>query len=447
MSEWDTVRSMPGDQLMTGAPPPADRLVTLGNWQQHPFNRWSFQHMREVMPTQRISRGYGPVVPLEFAVDDATVRQVPVTRLDGSESTVGQVLADTWTDAVLVMHGGRVVLEEYDNQMRVDTRHLLMSVTKSVVSCVTGVLVERGVLDPEDRIEKYVPEVADSGYGGARIRDLLDMRSGVAFSEEYQDPEAEVRVIERHMGWRPRRDGQRDLGLYGYLATLGTDTAHGGTFVYRSADTDMLGWAVERAAGARMAELISHLVWQPIGAEYDADITCDAYGSVVHDGGMSATTRDLARFGQLLLHDGEVAGTQVVPAAWLRQARTLDPDIREAFRAGASEPFLPGGWYRNQFWHVPARSGDVQMCLGIHGQMVLVDFHTDTVAVKFSTWPDPQNPAYLIDTIAAFTAIGRHLSGLPASAAAPSGRSAPTESGLIKGHGEQREHPPTSASA
>jgi CubicO group peptidase (beta-lactamase class C family) len=406
---------MSSDELMVGAPPPEQARVSLANWQEPPFNRWSFQHLREVIPSQRISRGEGAARSLYWELDPGSVEDLPVTRVNGEDSTVARVLADTWTDAVLIMHQGAVVLERYYTGMLVDSPHLLMSVSKSLVGCVTGILADQEVVDPQQQVSKYVPEIAGSGYDGARVRDLLDMRSGVAFSEAYHDPDAEVRVIERHMGWRPREDGQQDLGLYGYLATLGTDTDHGKTFVYRSADTDMLGWVCERAAGARMADLISVLLWRPMGAEYDAEVSCDAYGSAVHDGGISTTARDLARFGQLLLDDGMVEGRQVVPPWWLQEARTPDADVRDAFAASESEPFLPGGWYRNQFWHLPARNGNVQLCLGIHGQMVLVDHNTSTVAVKFSTWPDPQNPGYLSDTISAFTTAGRHLAGLPAT--------------------------------
>ena len=200
------------------------------------------------------------------------------------------------------------------------TPHLLMSVTKSVVGCVAGILAGQGLLDPEAPVTTYVPEVADSGYDGATVRHLLDMRTGVAFRETYLEPDAEVRVMERSMGWRPLLEGD-PVGMYDYLTTLGTAGAHGGDFTYRSADTDMLGWVLERASGTRMADLVSSLLWVPIGAEHDADITCDPVGSAIHDGGMSATARDLARFGQLLLDDGRVDGDEVVPASWLADAR------------------------------------------------------------------------------------------------------------------------------
>ena len=397
---------------MTGFPSDPGTRVTLVNWQDPPFNRWSFQHLRELIPTQRISRGHGQaryLAPSDAALDPATVT---VHRVDDRVATLAEVLGETWTDAVVVVHDGRIVLESYDNGMTPDTVHLLMSITKSVVGCVAGVLVARGQLDPELPIDLYVPEVAGAGYGGARVRDLLDMRTGVLFREEYTNPHSEIREMERHIGWRPGLSPGYIGGMYAFLASMSAVGPHGGSFVYRSADTDMLGWVCERAAGVRMADLISMLVWQPMGAEFDAEITCDGVGSAIHDGGMSATARDLARFGQMLLDDGHVAGMPVVPSQWLAQSRTIDPDIRGAFAASGSESTLTGGWYRNQFWYVPGPLGDLQVCLGIHGQMVLVDRATRTVSVKLSTWPSAQSPAYLLDTIRAFAATGRHLAGL-----------------------------------
>ena len=204
---------------MEGFPPPRESQVNLGNWQEPPFNRWSFQHLREVIPTQRIARGL-VARPLDDADDPLVPDDVAVTRFGSGSPTISGVLADTWTDAVLALHDGRVVLERYFGGMRADTRHLLMSVSKSVVGCVTGILVDQGRLDTDVPITRYVPEIAGSGYDGATVRHLLDMRTGVAFSEVYQDPDAEVRVIERHMGWRPD-GGSNSVGMYAYLASLG----------------------------------------------------------------------------------------------------------------------------------------------------------------------------------------------------------------------------------
>ena len=392
--------------LMTGFPPAPDEQVTLANWQDPPYSRWAFRHMREIIPSQRITAGPGEPAPLPAA--SGPLPDPPVWRLDGSTATAAEVFADTHTDALVVLHDGHLVAERYDDGMTAATPHLLMSVSKSLVGCVAGVLTDRGLLDPAAPVTAYVPEARSSGYGGATIRHLLDMRTGVAFRETYTKLDAEVRVMERSMGWRPAQPGD-PAGAYPYLTTLGQAGPHGGEFTYRSADTDMLGWVCERASGTRMADLISALIWQPMGAERDGEVTCDPLGSAIHDGGVSVTARDLARFGQMLIDDGMVRGYPVVPAAWLAATRDPGPGVREAFAVTDNELVLPGGWYRNQFWVIPGPGGAVLVCLGIHGQLVYADRATRTVVAKLSSWPDPQHTGYLLDTLRACAALAAHL--------------------------------------
>jgi CubicO group peptidase (beta-lactamase class C family) len=363
--------------------------------------------MREIIPSQPIPAGSASPVPLPDA--SRPLPDPPVWRLDGSAATAAEVFADTCTDALVVLHDGHLVAERYDDGMTAATPHLLMSVSKSLVGCVAGVLADRGRLDPAAPVTAYVPEAGSSGYAGATIRHLLDMRTGVAFDETYAELDAEVRVMERSMGWRPARPGD-PAGAYEYLTTLGQAGPHGGEFTYRSADSDMLGWACERASGTRMADLISALIWQPMGAERDGEITCDPLGSAIHDGGVSATARDLARFGQMLIDDGVVRGHPVVPAAWLAATRAPGPGVREAFAVTGNEFVLPGSWYRNQFWVLPGPGGPVLVCLGIHGQLVYADRATRTVVVKLSSWPDPQHTVYLLDTLRACAALAAQLS-------------------------------------
>jgi CubicO group peptidase (beta-lactamase class C family) len=394
-------------ELMTGFPPAPESQVTLANWQDPPFNRWAFKHLRELIPSHVIPAAPPGAAPLPASA--LPLGNPPLTRLDGSAATLDAVLAETFTDAFLVMHDGQVVAERYYDGMTAGTRHLLMSVSKSILGCVAGVLADRGLLDPRAPVTAYVPEAARSGYAGATIRDLLDMRTGVAFRETYTAPDAEVRVMERSMGWRPMQPADPQ-GAYPYLLTLGSAGPHGGDFSYRSADSDMLGWACERASGIRIADLVSALVWQPIGAEADAEITCDPLGSAIPDGGISATARDLARFGQMLVDDGVARGQVVVPEAWLADVRSPEPGVRDAFARTDNEPVLPGGWYRSQFWVIPGPGGPVLVCLGIHGQLIYADRASRTVVVKMSTWPDAQNTAYLLDTLGACAAVADWMS-------------------------------------
>jgi len=390
--------------------------VTARNWQDPPVNRWSYWHVDEILPTYRVSRGDGPprALPPSAAADGGSLLAVPVTRADLSASSVGEVLDDTFTDAYLVLQDGELVTERYGPLGAPDRPHALMSVSKSVVGCVAAVLIDRGQLDPDREITDYVPELAASGYAGALVRHVLDMRSGVRFLEEYANPESDIRRLDEWIGWQPGQGEPR--GLYRFLATLEAEAPHGERFLYRSAESDVLGWVCERAAGLPMATLISELIWAPMGAEHDAVLLHDGVGTAVHDGGLCATARDAARFGQMLLDgglipDGTGGSRRVVPPQWLRRAWAVDSDTRAAFAASPAEWAFPGGWYRHQFWFRPGDYGDVLLCLGIHGQMLHLSRRTSTVCVKFSTWPQAQNPAYLEDTLRAFDAVGGFLAG------------------------------------
>jgi CubicO group peptidase (beta-lactamase class C family) len=423
------------------APGGQGAAVTALNWQEPPGNRWAFWHVADILPTHRVPRGGGPVRPLPLSGASADVLTVPVARADGPATTVGEVLDDTYTDAYLVLQDGKLVTEWYGSLGAPDRPHALMSISKSVVGCVAAVLIDRGLLDPDREITAYVPELAASGYAGALVRHVYDMRSGVRFGEEYANPQADIRRLDEWVGWHPGRSEPR--GLYRFLATLEAEAPHGERFLYRSAESDVLGWVCERAAGRPMAELMSELIWAPMGAEHDAILLEDGFGAAVHDGGLCATARDVARFGQLLLAGGVVpeepggaggvvppgssrvpdgtGGTRrVVPPQWLRRAWAVDADARTVFAASPAEWAFPGGWYRHQFWFRPGDHGDVLLCLGIHGQMLHVSRRTGTVCVKFSTWPDAQNHVYLEDTLRAFDAVGGFLAGR--DPAGPGGR-------------------------
>ena len=391
--------------------------VTARNWQDPPFNRWAYWHVGEILPTYPVSRGDGPARPLpESAGGRPGLLAVPVTRADGSASTVAEVMADTFTDAYLVLRDGEVAAEWYGPLGAPDRPHALMSVTKSIVGCVAAVLIDRGQLDPDGEVTSYVPELAASGYAGALVRHVYDMRSGVRFLEEYANPDSDIRRLDEWVGWQPDGRQGEPRGLYRFLTTLPAEAPHGERFLYRSAESDVLGWVCERAAGRPMAALLSELIWAPMGAGHDAVLLHDGLGTAVHDGGLCATARDVARFGQLLLDGGLIpdgaGGTRrVVPPQWLRRAWAVDADARTVFAASPAEWAFPGGWYRHQFWFRPGDYGDVLLCLGIHGQMLHVSRRTNTVCVKFSTWPEAQHPAYLEDTLRAFDAVGGFLAG------------------------------------
>ena len=386
---------------MRGTPPPPDRLVTLDNWQDPPFSRWGFQHVRELIPTARIAGAPGPARALPRAECDLS----GLSFRSGRRSlSVASMLDETATDGFLVLHHGRVVMERYANGLTPDRTHLLMSVSKSIVSTVAGILAGRGLLDVRRPVTHYLPELAGGSFEGATVQQLLDMRTGTRFNEDYEDPAAEVRTYEQIYLWRPRRSADLPEDACSYIATLENDGPHGGPFRYRSILTNVLGWVIERAGGARLPELIERELWQPMGAEFDAEITVDAHGNAMADGGVCATLRDLGRFGLLFADAGLRGRRRIVPSAWIRDTVRGAPDGREAFAAGpdAGER-RPGAHYRNKWW-VVAPDVPAFAALGINGQMVFVNSPARVVIAKLSTWAtalDPLADRWTFDAAAA----------------------------------------------
>jgi len=387
--------------------------VTLDNWQSAGQLHWTFQHVADFLPTAVISRGSGPVA--EFAPapdgDSSELAEIPLyDRTNGRRTTVGEVMAATVTDGWIVTRRGKLLGEFYYGGMRADTSHLLMSVSKSLVGMVVGALTEDGTVDVDAELTYYVPALANSGYAGATVRHLLDMRSGIKFSENYLDPTAEVRLIEQAIGWAPHTVPNLPTTMYDFLLTLRQKSPHGGPFEYRSCETDVLGWICEAASSLRMPELMSEVLWAKLGASQDAAIGVDSVGTGMFDGGINACLSDLVRFGSVFLRGGtSLTGQQVVPLSWIADTLTGGVDSRTAFSSSPDDNRMPGGMYRNQCWF-PYSGNNVLLCLGIHGQMIYVNRAADMVAAKLSSWPVPQDATKLFPTVAAFDAIAAALS-------------------------------------
>lgn len=389
--------------LMAGFPPPEDKLVTAANFQDAPFNRWGFLHISQVLPTAPISRGEGPVALLPRAEQD-----LGGIRFAGASgpTTVAEMLAYTYTDGFLVLRDGVIVTEHYANGMQPETRHLLMSVSKSITGTLAGVLVGRGRLDPAATVPTYVPELAQGAYAEATVQQLLDMAASVVFNEDYADPASEIQRQDRATGWRTARDGDI-LGNYRFIPTLRQAGEHGRAFQYCSPDTDVLGWIMEKITGTPFSDLLSAEIWSKLGAEHDAYITVDRDGASLPDGGICATLRDLGRFGQMILQEGQYNRQRIVPAAWIDQTRR-EGDNRQWQHAEWWAAQYPRGSYHNQFWHTGDEHGRF-FGWGIHGQHLWIDPVAGMVIVKFSTGPNAVDRTLALDTLRGMAAISEAL--------------------------------------
>lgn len=368
---------------------------SLAEWQLPPFNRWSFWHVRELIPTERISRGDGPVI--ELPREERDVLSTPFEHA-GRAHTLGSMLEETFTDAFLVVHEGAVVHEWYAPEGGPDQPHLLMSVSKSLTSALVGALADQGRLDPEAAVTDVVPELRGTSFEGATVQHLLDMRTGTRFAEDYDDPTSDAPVLDRVAGWAPP-NGEEPAELHAYIASLQNDQEHGGAFRYRSVLTDLLGWVVEEAGQASFAQLFSREIWSKLGCEQDADITLDPGGHAFTDGGICTTARDLARFGLLYLGRGELAGRRLLSEEWVHRILRPNPELVEVFKGAPDLVLMPGGFYHDCWWI--RDEGGIYGGEGIHGQLVYVHAPSETVVVKFSTWPGPW-----MDDMASLTEAG-----------------------------------------
>lgn len=388
---------------MTSSSKPAP-LPPKADWDRAPWNRWSFQHVAEILPTAEVWRGVGPVRVLPR--DERDLDQLAVRGIDGKEATLTAFLEQTCTDGLLVLRRGTISYERYFNGMDERTLHLSQSVAKSFTGALAGILAGRGIIDVDARITDVLPELQSTAYRGATIRHVLDMASGVRFTENYTDPLSDMARADVASGWKPVPQGAEPsrwpATMFDLILTLDTiDHEHGARFAYRSIETDVLAFVLERATGKRLPQLLSEELWQKLGMEQDANMTVDPSGYALADGGLNACLRDYGRFGQMILENGG----EVVPANWIEATRSGD----HALFGAPYTDVLPDGGYRNQFW-IEDRTSRNLMARGVFGQLVHIDFARHVVVVKLSSWPDFTNAQWTRTTLDAVRRIAAAVS-------------------------------------
>jgi CubicO group peptidase (beta-lactamase class C family) len=375
------------------------------DWDRAPWNRWSFQHVADILPTVEISRGNGPVRALPR--NEQNLDALPVSGLTGEETSLASFLAETYTDGFLVLKDGAIVYEHYSSGMDQRTLHLSQSVAKSFIGMLAGILAAHGAVDVKALVTDILPELRSTAYRGATVQHLLDMTSGVHFDEDYTDPFSDMGRADVAAGWKPIPPGadtslQWPQSIFELILTLRElERDHGEKFTYRSIETDVLAFVIERATGKRLAQLMSEELWQKLGMEQSANMTVDSAGFALADGGLSACLRDYGRFGQMILDDG--AG--IVPLNWVEATRSGNHELF----GGPYTAALPDGAYHNQFWIEDSRSRNL-MARGVFGQLIYIDWEHRMVVVKLSSWPEFVNPAWTVATLDAVRRIGAALS-------------------------------------
>ena len=348
-------------EVMQGFPPEEPNRASLANWRKAPYCHWAFHHVREIIPSAKISN------------DPTDVWELESGAIDTSSLGLDDAMVKTDSDAVVVLHKDKLVHETYRNGMTWQDPHILMSVSKSMLGLVAGTLVERGELAENDLVTKHVPELANTAYAGAKVRDLLDMRAGVLFEEDYLATDGPIIDYRFAANWNPVPKDHVASDLRSFMSLLTrSDGPHGGRFHYVSPNTDLLAWVFERATGIRYAELVSERLWRPLGAEAAGYITVDRIGGARAAGGKCMLARDLARVGMMMANGGKRDGKQVVPASWLE----------DIIKNGDPQAWKDGDFYNKMGqreihyrskWYIQRDSEPLIFGVGIHGQFLFVD--------------------------------------------------------------------------
>jgi CubicO group peptidase (beta-lactamase class C family) len=367
--DWPSAGIGPGPHVL-----PSLR-VTRENWRLYPFSRWAFQHTRELVPSRALRRSEGSRILAErpVALDGLRID-------DGESSTISwaEFEAQTYTDAVLILHDGAIIHERYYNGMTPQTPHHAFSVSKSFVGLLGEILIADGMLDPAAPVTAYIPELAQSGFSQASVRDLLDMTDGVAFDEDYANPHADVhRYSASYWTASQAKGGARET-----LAQLtARDHRPGVGFSYRTPVADAVGWVIARASGKRLADLFSERLWQPAGCGDDGYFLVDIAGDEIAASGLNATARDTARLALLMIEGA------AIPAA--ARASILGGGNRALF-ADSKYAERSTGSYRSQWWVAHDDFGAIS-ALGVYGQRVHIEPASGLIMVRFGSHPLASN--------------------------------------------------------
>lgn len=393
---------------MTGFPPPPEKLIMQpeSDFFSFPKLRWTVCHIRELMPTKQVSRGIGPPVPLEYAIDDG-IDAVTFSPMGGGQSmTWKESLSANYTDGILILHKGRIVYEKYLGCLDEIGKHAAMSMTKSITGLLAEILVVEGQLNDEAKVSSIIPELKNSAFGNASVRQVMDMTTALDYSEDYADPKADIWVYSKAASPLPKpRDYEGPNGYFEYLQTVKQDGDHGEAFGYRTINTDALGWILSRTTGKDLAHLLSERIWSRMGAEQDGYMTVDARGTPFAGGGLSAGLRDLGRIGLLMLNDGMINGQRLFPKEVIENIRA-GGDKKAFDRAGYKT--LEGGSYRSMWWVLHNKHGAFA-ARGVHGQTIYVDPSAEMVIVRFASFPTAKNAQIDPTSLPAYQAMAKYL--------------------------------------
>jgi len=376
---------------MEGFPPPVDKTISVdqGNHYHWPQLRWTFSNTQQLVPTKSIWRGTGAAKPLELK--DAGFDQLEITSLDGKNLSWQEALETSDTDGFAVLYKGDLVYETYLGYCGPHKTHLIMSCAKSFAGAVAEMLITEGILDEKALIPQYLPELENTAWGDATLRQVMDMLIDMEFYEDYLDLSSDVWKYLRAGGMVAGKPNEGEPAhLAEYLKTVKKQGDNGKAFAYREPNINVLTFVIQRVTGQDLRDLVSERIWQHIGAEHDGWYMVDPVGMSTTAG---CTLRDFLRFGELMRTGGDHAA---VDTSILNKLVT-GGDTELFAKAEFKIPTMQGWSYKSQWWIRHKTGGNAALARGAHGQLLYIDPANELVIARFGS--SQLSPGYLIDPI------------------------------------------------
>jgi hypothetical protein len=316
----------------------------------------------------------------KFVYPKGALLELPKSfQYEGNEFSTQNFLEDSWTTGLLVIQNDSLVNENYYLENTEATRNISWSMAKSVISALMGIAVEEGdIKNIEETVEVYVPELKGSAYEGVRIKDVLQMSTGVKFNEDYADFFSDINRWGRGFAIGNSQDK--------FAASLERELEPGTVCHYVSINTHVLGMVLKRATGKPITEYMQEKIYNPLGMEYDGYWLLDGENMEMVLGGLNLTLRDYAKLGTLFLNEGQFNGKQIVPKKWVDAS--VIPDGAHV------QPNEDSFGYGYQWW-IPLSDSGEYMAMGVYGQYIYVNPSTKTVIVQLSANPNYNDPAFI----------------------------------------------------
>lgn len=329
----------------------------------------NFLNMADEIPTSLLTKSPSPtILPVNIS------HELPETFKSGTKTyNTSEFIDRTVTTGLLVIHKDTIIFEKYFNGLTPETTHISWSMAKSFISGMMGIAIRDGHIESiQDPITKYLPQLKKSGYNGVKIKDILQMSSGVGFNEDYADFNSDINRFGRYFAL-----GQ---SFEKFAMTLKNARPPGTYNHYVSIDTQVLGMLLKKTTGKTITEYMKETIWDPMGMEHDAEWIIDSDNMEMALGGLNATLRDYAKFGLLYLKEGNWNGQQIVPKDWIQKSITPDgPHLQP----GVSDLSNSDQGYGFQWW-IPQNGDGAFFASGIYNQHIYIQPNRDVVVVKLS---------------------------------------------------------------